>query len=803
MSQGPSRRVRFGAFALDLCTDELWDGSTRLKVPDQSIQILEALLERPGELVTREDLRDRLWPSGTYVDYEHGLNAAVRRLREALGDSADAPRYVETLPRRGYRFIGVIHSTAAPSAGRGIAAGPQGTSGEMSPNPAALERDIASIPPDAASQSRTRERKRVTWPQAALSGALACGAAAVVTLAFSVARPGTSAGPDVRPVLTRLTFDDGLQTEPSFSPAGDFIAYSANTQGNFDIWTQPVAGGNGVQVTTHAAHDWQPDWSPDGGRIVFRSERDDGGLFVTPATGGHEQRLSGFGYRPRWSPDGSRVLFADSALLRSSLRGLYIVGVDGKPAQGVDLADLTPRETLGSFGWHGDGQRVAILGAEAPEYEARLTTVDVAVPTARRWTVNEPVQRAFQELQLSVRPMEPLAWDARRSVLYFAGVSRGAQNIWSIHVDPDTHTVTAGPHQLTMGQDTYSNVTVSRDGRRIGFDGGTRTSRIASYALDRAGRLSTEPAELLTPPATHAIAPDLVRDGSKLLFSLERPGSGRRRELVVRTLSGGTEETLQVDDLERGEWRGNPLRWSPDGTRIVYRFVPANSPIRHGGVPATGAAQQIRILNVRTKTEQELTSLTQMPDHPAGWSPDGKHVISTGRRYERDRSTIVLLPISAAPRAELAFTVVTSSSEHGLWQPTMSPNGRWIAFNAVPAGRRSRVMVVSSQGGDSTAWRPVSDDHTFWADKPRWSEDGRVLYFVSDRGGLLNVWGVDFDPEAGHAVGSPFRLTQFTGPGEGLLPNLSSLEIAVAGGRLTVPVVHPTGGISMLEHLNR
>ena len=97
--------IRFGPFTLDGRSGELRNGPTRLKVPDQSIAVLQALLERPGELVTREDLRDRLWGPDTFVDFEAGLNAAVRRLREALNDSADVPRYVETLPRRGYRFI--------------------------------------------------------------------------------------------------------------------------------------------------------------------------------------------------------------------------------------------------------------------------------------------------------------------------------------------------------------------------------------------------------------------------------------------------------------------------------------------------------------------------------------------------------------------------------------------------------------------------------------------------------------------------------------------------------------------------
>jgi DNA-binding winged helix-turn-helix (wHTH) protein len=97
--------ITFGPFALDVRTGELRKGPTRLQVPNQSVEILRALLEQPGDLVTREELRRRLWPDDTFVDFDHGLNAAIRRLRCALGDSAGAPRFVETLPRRGYRFI--------------------------------------------------------------------------------------------------------------------------------------------------------------------------------------------------------------------------------------------------------------------------------------------------------------------------------------------------------------------------------------------------------------------------------------------------------------------------------------------------------------------------------------------------------------------------------------------------------------------------------------------------------------------------------------------------------------------------
>jgi DNA-binding winged helix-turn-helix (wHTH) protein len=100
------RRIRFDAFVLDVRSAELRKGTTRLRVPAQSIQILIALLEEPGQLVSRDELRRRLWDADTFVDFEQGLNTAVRRLREALGNSVDTPRFVETLPRRGYRFIG-------------------------------------------------------------------------------------------------------------------------------------------------------------------------------------------------------------------------------------------------------------------------------------------------------------------------------------------------------------------------------------------------------------------------------------------------------------------------------------------------------------------------------------------------------------------------------------------------------------------------------------------------------------------------------------------------------------------------
>src|SRR5664279_701608 len=104
----PDRRYRFGVFEADATTGELRRQGLRIKLNAQPFQLLFMLLERPGELLTREEISRELWPDGTFVDYEHGVNAAINRIREALGDTASNPRFVETLARRGYRFVAPV-----------------------------------------------------------------------------------------------------------------------------------------------------------------------------------------------------------------------------------------------------------------------------------------------------------------------------------------------------------------------------------------------------------------------------------------------------------------------------------------------------------------------------------------------------------------------------------------------------------------------------------------------------------------------------------------------------------------------
>jgi DNA-binding winged helix-turn-helix (wHTH) protein len=111
MKEGPSPQVvRFGVFEMDLRSGELRKQGFRIRLQEQPFRILTLLVERPGEVVSREELQQKLWPEGTFVDFEKGLNIAVRKLRDALGDSAESPRFVETLSRRGYRFIASVQA---------------------------------------------------------------------------------------------------------------------------------------------------------------------------------------------------------------------------------------------------------------------------------------------------------------------------------------------------------------------------------------------------------------------------------------------------------------------------------------------------------------------------------------------------------------------------------------------------------------------------------------------------------------------------------------------------------------------
>jgi len=173
-SNPPPRLIRFGIFEADLRAGELRKGGSRIRLQEQPFQILVMLLERPGQIITREELRSRLWPGDTFVDFEHGVNSAVARLRDALGDSADSPHYIETLPRRGYRLIVTVEGATPPTPPTAPVNSDSAKNGhpvaETEPVPAAPQ---VVAPPSPATRLRRRRSLAV-----AILGAVVLGLAA-------------------------------------------------------------------------------------------------------------------------------------------------------------------------------------------------------------------------------------------------------------------------------------------------------------------------------------------------------------------------------------------------------------------------------------------------------------------------------------------------------------------------------------------------------------------------------------------------------------------------------------------------
>jgi eukaryotic-like serine/threonine-protein kinase len=727
----------------------------RAKVAD----LLVYLASRAGEVVSKDQLLNDVW--GTESLSESALTRTVTELRRALGDDAERPWLLETIPRRGYRLIAPVRDAGS------------------------ADRQASSTP---HADHRTPSLLRSRGLRVALAGIALLALGFVVALAVR-SRTAGGLAPEA-PSMTRLTVEPGLQIDPTFSPDGRYLAYAGNRAGNFDIWVRVVDGGDAVQITNDPAHDWQPDWAPDGSRILFRSERAGGGIFVVPALGGLPERLTTFGYRPKWSPDGSRFLFTSAMLEGTTTGRVYVAGVDGsaptviEPPPGVSQPWFQLAPNIGpNVTWHPDGVRLSYITGCCATPELTLVTFDPSTGSVVRSPVHDEVAAAMRRLNLQPQAIEPVAWSPTGDAFYFIGFSN-TLDVWRLHVHPQTLEIRGGPHRLTSGAGSRSSLVVSRDGRRLGYAQSTGGARLWLYALDESGRRVGGKGRPVTGPEVQPFMPDMTADGSRLLFLSAALGRSGVEDLREVSLANGRERILRA---LHGDLWFTP-RWSRDGAYIAYRYSPATRP----------SLRSIRVLDVGSGETWQLTSpIEAMSDNAWDWTLDGRTVLVSGGRYLPGQNAIAFVPIAGAPAAERQARVVTSDRDRALWQAMLSPNGRWIAFEAVPI-RDSRVTglyVVPVEGGP---WVPVTDGTAFDA-KPRWSADGRFLYFVSSRGGVANVWGVPIDPDEGRPAGEPFQLTHFDGRTSIAVPHVGYAELAVGAGWLALQVAEPATSIWMQE----
>ncbi len=736
MEPGGRQTIRFGTFEADPAAGELRRAGRRVSLQDQPFRLLLLLLEHPGEVVARDEIRQKLW-GDTFVDFEEGLNTAIRKLRDALGDSASNPRFVETLPRRGYRFIAPVEVLG-------------GGASTLEPRNPEAPRDLG--PP-----------RRSRWiPLAAL--AIALIAAALLLRAWLVREP---------PVLTlspptQITRDTGLNTDPVISRDGKLIAYASDRggEGNLDIWVQHFPGGEPRRLASHPADDHQPDISPDGSQIVFRSERDGGGVYSVSALGGTPRLLIQGGYVPRFSPDGSRIAYARGNFGTGSFAGELLVH---DLATGATQALAPDTSTLGPAGWSPDGKFLAFVGENfRGEFKGiHLWICSAAGGPATPLSLQPISGTRFHFAQART---VPVAWFGDQIIL---SMSQGdSSSLWAGAVAAGTQRLIGELKRITVGSGNEVMPSISANGRLV-FASRTDSADIwEAHPAKPASAMSR-----LTSGRARNLRPSVSADGSKLAYISDRNGSF---DVWMKDLINGTETVVA-----RTQAREIYASISRDGSQIAS-WDGLNTYITptHGGTPRL------------------LCSKCGRPDD---WTPGGLLIVWFNGVGVRDTVTSQLTQlVTREPFPPIA--------------PALSPDGKWIVFHVLKEGSQSGVdkKTGSDAGRDGTRqvflapntgqlvkqsdWTPVTDG-TALDREARWSADGNRIYFLSDRDGFRCIWARNLDPKSKEPRGSPYPVLHLHDARLSLshIANTGQVGISARGENLIFSMGELTGNLWMTE----
>jgi Tol biopolymer transport system component/DNA-binding winged helix-turn-helix (wHTH) protein len=439
---------RFGVFELDIRRGELRKHGVRIRLQRQPLQILKLLLERPGEVVTREDIQKRLWPHDTYLAFDNAINSSVRKIREALGDTAENPRFIETLSRRGYRFIAPLSNGAPPALASGAGFGHV---------QAPADKQIDSISP----------LRGPSW-RIALGIAGVCAISAVV-LWFSRLKLNTNAPGEL---LTTVPFTSypGYEVLPAFSPEGTRVAFSWQQPGSSypEVYIKLIGAGQPVRLSS--AGGLGPVWSPDGRFLAYVRpiDRWHAVVVITAAVAGHERevtRIKYFGTNVdrcpwnipapllAWSPDSKWLLTLDQETGGAS-QPHRIVRVS---ADGGEKRTLTspPLYNLGNGGLalSPDGKRLAFT--EDSGFWAR----DIYVaPVSDDFLFTAKPQR----ITFDHKAISGVGWTGDSKYLIFSSPRNGRSQLWKVAAKPGSE-----PVRLGLTDDEVTDVAISRDGKRL------------------------------------------------------------------------------------------------------------------------------------------------------------------------------------------------------------------------------------------------------------------------------------------------------------------------------------------------
>jgi Tol biopolymer transport system component/DNA-binding winged helix-turn-helix (wHTH) protein len=572
----PPEVVRFGSFEFSPRAGELRKNGLRLKLQEQPVRILCLLLETPGELVSREEIQKRLWPDEVYVDYENAINSAMRKLREALADTSASPRFIETLPRRGYRFIAAVEVVGAE--------------------------EVAPLAPQAVA---VRPRWRRSW---LLVPALVVIAAASGPAVFHTAPEKMGTGETLIP--EPLTSYPGLETHPSFSPDGSQVAFSwvAEDGNSSDIYVKAIGPGKPLRLTNDA-RSFCPAWSPDGRWIAFtRIERNPNQRSIctvheTPPLGGAEREVTRFYGEDcsadGWSPDGHWIVVSSAEDQSGPAKRIALVSAETGEKRW--LTSPAPGRPANAFA-RAEGDRYGVISPDGRTLAFARVVPGIGTKSA------SGIYTLLLERDYSAKG-EPsrltsdnadtggIAWTADSRELVFSSGKGGSMTLWRIALHG-----TAKPTLLPLGDNLIRPV-ISAQGHRLAY-------QMSIPPDSNIWRVN------LSGPAAHAAPfiastrlerwPQYSPDGTKIAF---------------QSFSSGRSEVWICDSDGSNAWQLTTSRasgapnWSPDGQNIAFDSL-ASMADYYG---------QIFTVAARGGTRRQITS-DQVASFRPSWSRDGEWI---------------------------------------------------------------------------------------------------------------------------------------------------------------------------------
>lgn len=561
--------LRFGPFELHPTEGELRKAGITLKIHPQPFQVLLLLTERPGQIVTRAEIQRTLWSNDTFVDFDRGINFCINQLRVALADNAESPRYIETIPKRGYRFIAPVHPV------------------QPTPIPLSLVKQAATLPTNRQTQAmpfpELSSRRRNAWRLFAPLAILGVGATLAIGFAWHKWEDDHS-----QPHLTeqQLTSNapEGYVMSSAISPDGKYLAYVDQA----GLFARSLDSGEIRPVFLPA--DFPASqinsivWFPDGGELLLTRWTVEGfSLWVVAVLGqAPPQLLRKDAAAAAISPDGKSIAFWSGALYQP--QDLWVSGINGETPH--KIAAAVPVDSPNSLSWSPDGKWIAYFDWRSPKSGAAGFTIETR--PASGGASKLLVSNADLTMRLTVG-VYCLYWSPDGRLIFEVADSsslpqQSQYSLWQVRVD-SAGRPSQPPRELTTLHDfVYQSLTATSNGKKLAVLE-SRIHQDVYLAELQSGNLSSSRRFTLD---NRDSLPELwTRDSQSILFVSNRNGKNELFQQSLKDSFPHKMESSPADDIGYG----NAL--TPDGKWILFWEIPSRSSGAQPQLPIRLTRQQM------------------------------------------------------------------------------------------------------------------------------------------------------------------------------------------------------------------